>query len=338
MKRFYAAALSFFVVPVFMVLIIYPTTVFAHNPEFPECVGDIVWGDYCQNQLDFVYNQSNYREDPPEWQTQGAHLNAELYERFGEPEEFFYGPSPNEKLLLYRAKKPGQAKSPTLVYIHGGAWKFGSAAGSMHPAEMFIEAGANYVALDFVNTLQNGGDLMEMGEQVRRGVAWVYNNSKLIDGDQEQVYVSGHSSGGHLCGVVMTTDWSEWDLPIDTVKGGLCTSGMYDLVPVSLSYRNTWVNFTEETVEMLSPLTQRNFLNAPIYLIVGTKETPEFIRQTDDFAATLEAEGFDVTYRAAWGYNHFEGPITLANPYGYFGRAALEMMGLEPNRGLPDMP
>ncbi len=126
----------------------------------------------------------------------------------------------------------------------------GMAANSMHPAEMFIEAGVNYVALDFVHTLQNGGDLMEMAEQVRRGVAWVYNNSKLIDGDQEQVYVSGHSSGGHLCGVVMTTDWSEWGLPIDTVKGGLCTSGMYDLNPVALSYRNTWVNFTEETIEL----------------------------------------------------------------------------------------
>jgi len=336
MKRYSVSVLSLmFALSVSMVFTIYPTTAFAHNPDFPECDGDpIVWGPYCQIQLDFVYNQANYREDPPEWQIRSADLNAKVLERYGEPEEFSYGPSEYEKLLLYRAKKKKSGKAPTLVYIHGGAWRAGSAAGSMYPAEMFIEAGANYVALDFVNTLQNGGDLLEMAEQVRRGVAWVYNNSKLFHGDNKQIYVSGHSSGGHLCGVVMTTDWSEWDLPVDTVKGGLCTSGMYDLVPVSLSYRNTWVNFTPETIEKLSPINQTEFLNAPIVLIVGTKETPEFIRQTKDFAAFLEDGGFDVTHETAVGHNHFEGPETLVNPYGYFGRAALKMMGLEPNQGM----
>jgi hypothetical protein len=44
-------------------------------------------------------------------------------------------------------------------------------------------------------------------------------------------YVSGHSSGGHLAGVILTADWRELDLPADVVKGGLCSSGMYDLEP-----------------------------------------------------------------------------------------------------------
>jgi hypothetical protein len=48
-----------------------------------------------------------------------------------------------------------------------------------------------------------------------------------------RLYVSGHSSGGHLAAVVLTTDWQkDFGLPIDTVKGGLCASGMYDLYPV----------------------------------------------------------------------------------------------------------
>ena len=60
----------------------------------------------------------------------------------------------------------------------------------------------------------------------------------------------------------------------------------------------------------------------------GTYETPEFQRQTREFAAALEAAGKPVTLIVAEGYNHFELPETLANPYGILGRAALKLMGL----------
>jgi hypothetical protein len=51
---------------------------------------------------------------------------------------------------------------------------------------MFMNAGAQFVALDFVNVIQNRkpyadgfqrGSVMEMAQQVRRAVAWVYNNA-----------------------------------------------------------------------------------------------------------------------------------------------------------------
>jgi hypothetical protein len=46
-------------------------------------------------------------------------------------------------------------------------------------------------------------------------------------------------------------------LPKDTVKGALCASGMYELRPVSLSVRRTYVNFTAQTVEALSPQSRQ---------------------------------------------------------------------------------
>ena len=39
-------------------------------------------------------------------------------------------------------------------------------------------------------------------EQVRSAVAWVCKNAASFGGDPNRVYVSGHSSGGHLAGVV----------------------------------------------------------------------------------------------------------------------------------------
>src|SRR6185369_8568223 len=140
---------------------------------------------------------------------------------------------------LYRTSA---AHAPTMIFIHGGAWRGGSALGSGYQAEMYVDAGANFIALDFINVTQTVGadgkpdkNLITMAEQVRNGVAWVYKNAKALGLDPNGIYVSGHSSGGHLCGVVITTDWVARGLPADFIKGAVCASGMYDLIPASLS-------------------------------------------------------------------------------------------------------
>ena len=65
-------------------------------------------------------------------------------------------------------------------------------------AEVFINAGAHFVAIDFNNVTEIGGSIFPMVDQVRRAVAWVYRNAKSFGGDPARVYVTGHSSGGHL--------------------------------------------------------------------------------------------------------------------------------------------
>jgi arylformamidase len=69
-------------------------------------------------------------------------------------------------------------------------------------------------------------------------------------------------------------------------------------------------------------------LNCPLVLAVGTNESPEFVRQSHDFAAAVTAAGKKAELIVAKNYNHFEIGETLANPYGVLGRAALAMMGL----------
>src|SRR6185436_7643340 len=95
--------------------------------------------------------------------------------------------------------------------------------------------------------MESKGDLMPMAEQVRRAVAWVCRNATSFGGDPNRVYVSGHSSGGHLAGVVLVTDWAkDFGLPPDAVKGGLVCSGMFDLKPARLSARSSYVKFSDE--------------------------------------------------------------------------------------------
>jgi arylformamidase len=290
--------------------------------------GPAVWLDMDQKALDDAYDQAVYA--PNLRQITGRYVtnSDEARKRLGAPKRFAYGATAIEGLDLYPTSKPN---APINVFIHGGAWRSGLAKDYATPAEMFVHAGAHFAVLDFNNVIETKGDLMPMARQVRSAVAWIYKNAASFGGNPNRIYVSGHSSGGHLAGVVLVTDWrKDFDLPADVVKGVVSCSGMYDLKPVRLSARSSYVKFTDEVEHALSSQRHLEMLNAPVTLLHGTLETPEFQRQSRDFAAAVKAVGKQAHLIVAQGYNHFEMNETLASPYGPFGRAVLEQMKLGP--------
>lgn len=294
--------------------------------QSPRPKGPRVWLDMDQAELDAAYDQSVYAPNLQQIVKRYGTNSDGVRARLGAPRRYAYGPTPIEGLDVYMTKRPN---APINIFIHGGAWRGGLARNFADAAELFVHAGAHYVVPDFINVIEAGGNLMPMAEQVRRSVAWVRRNAQSFGGDPERIYVSGHSSGGHLAGVVLATDWrKDFDLPADTVKGGLCCSGMFDLKPVRLSARSSYVKFTDGMEQALSPQRHLDKLNAPVIVAHGTLETPEFQRQSRDFAAAVKAAGKSAQLLVGEGYNHFEMPETLANPYGLLGRAVLEQMKL----------
>ena len=285
-----------------------------------------VFLNYTQQELDDAYDQSVYAPNREQLLARLA-TNSELVrKRLGPPLRFGYGPTEIEKLDVYATQS---RNAPINVFIHGGAWRTGLAKNYAYAAEMFVQAGAHYVALDFVNVEQAGGSLFPMAHQVRRAVAWVYRNAARFGANPDRIYVSGTSSGAHLGGCAATTDWlKEFDLPADTVKGYTLCSGMYDLRGPRLSKRNAYVNFTDEMEAALSPQRHLERIHAPIVLVCGSLETPDFQRQSRDFADALRKAGKPVQLVFAEGYNHFEIAETLSNPFGPLGRAVLEQMKL----------
>jgi arylformamidase len=289
--------------------------------------GPLVFLDYDQDEIDAAYDQSLWAPNQAEVAKRNAQKNTAALARLGPPRRLAYGPTEIEKVDVYTTS---QSNRPINVFIHGGAWRAGTSAGSAYLSETFVDSGAHFIAVDFNNVIETGGDLMTMADQARRAVAWVYRNASRFGGDPNRLYVSGVSSGGHLASVVLTTDWQkDFGLPIDTVKGGLCVSGMYDLYPVSLSARSNYVKFTKDVIEALSTQRHLDRLVAPVVVAHGTLETPEFQRQSREFAAAVKAAGKSVTLLVGEGYNHFELHETLGNPYGLLGRAVLEQMKLK---------
>jgi arylformamidase len=298
----------------------------APAPPAPRVKGLRVWQDMDQTELDAAYDQSVYAPNLQHVVKRWAANSEGVRARLGAPQRYAYGPTSIEGLDVYRTKRPN---APINIFIHGGEWRLGAAKSSAFPAELFVHAGAHYVVPDFAWVQDVGGSLMPIAEQVRRAVAWVHRNAKSFGGDSDRIYVSGHSSGGHLTGVILTTDWpKDFNLPVDAVKGGLCCSGMFDLKPVRLSARRKYINFTDETEHALSSQRHLDKLNAPVIVAHGTLESPEFQRQSRDFAAAARAAGKPVELLVGEGYNHFEIIETLGNPYGLLGRAVLEQMQL----------
>jgi len=293
--------------------------------------GPRVWLDMDQAALDAAYDQTVWAANREQVVRRFATQSDAVRARLGAPRRFAYGTTAIEGLDLYPTARPN---APINVFIHGGAWRAGLARNYAFPAELFVLAGAHFVVPDFAAVQDVGGNLMTMADQVRRAVAWVYQNARSFGGDPDRLYVSGHSSGAHLAGVVLTTDWPRaHNLPANIVKGGLCSSGMYDLKAPRLSARSSYVTFTDEAEQALSAQRHLDRLSAPVVVSHGTLESPEFQRQARDFAAAVRAAGKPVTFLVGEDYNHFEIIETLASPYGLLGRAALELMKLPQGDG-----
>lgn len=293
--------------------------------------GPKVFLDYDQAELDAAYDQASYAPNAAQI-TQRDQRNSELARaRLGEPMRFAYGPSAIEQIDVFVGKRPLAGRPvPIHIHIHGGAWRGGSARNSAYLAEPFVEAGGAFVIPDFAHVQDVKSDLNVPAAQVQRAIEWTYKNiANHFAADPNRLFLSGHSSGAHLAACALTSDWGSVGVPSGVIKGAVLVSGMYDLKGPRLSSRSEYVKFNDATEEALSPQRHLDKIKAPLVVAYASLDTPEFQRQSREFAATLKAAGKPVELITGEGYNHFEFIETMANPYGILGHAAVtQMMGL----------
>jgi arylformamidase len=286
----------------------------------PEAANPKIWLDLDQAALDAAYDQTVYAPNHAQVIRRMTAYSSSMRARNGDPQAFSYGASPLERVFYYPARIVG---APLHIHVHGGAWRQRHAQDVAFPAEMFNAAGIGFAVYDFTSVEETGGDLEPMLAQVCAGLAWFARNARDLGGDPGRLYVSGFSSGAHLAGVAMTAEWDRFGFARNPFKGALLASGMYEVRPVRLSSRSRYVQFTDEIERTMSPQRHIEKIDIPLILAHGTFDTPEFQRQTRDFAAALERAGKPVRYIAAEDFNHFEVMEMFGNPYSLLGRAAI---------------
>lgn len=190
--------------------------------------------------------------------------------------------------------------------MHGGAWRRKMRRESLFAAEPFVQAGAGFAAIGF-DALPSC-TLEQMLDQVCAALGW------LRASHAGRVIVCAHSSGAHLAACALTR--------VEGLSAALLVSGIYDLRPVRLSARNDYVRVDDRIEESLSPIRHVSRLRLPVAVAWGEHESPEFARQSADYAAALGVTGLCVP-----GLNHFEVIRTLAEPESRLCIEALTLIG-----------
>lgn len=282
------------------------------------------WREMSQQELDDNYNQNSLVPDNSPFKQRKIRESEAARTSLECVLDVPYGPSLKEKLDIFPAKTKG---APIQVFIHGGAWKSGNKSEVSYPAPVFHDAGVNYVAVNFASVPEVM--IEEQIRQCRAAIAWVYRNAASFGGDPQRIYVSGHSSGGHVTGMMVVTDWEGvFGLPADIIKGAAPVSGMFDLEPVRHSWRNTYLGLDQARAEALSAI--RRIPATPIPLVVGygTRELQEFQRQSEDFCAAWRAAGQSCELVVVEGLNHFEMGAAFGEADSPVIRAILRQMSL----------
>lgn len=234
-----------------------------------------------------------------------------------------FGDTPAQRLDIFPAEKND---APVVVFLHGGGWRGSSKSDRSFPADVFCPAGAAWVSMEY--PLAPTATLDDMVACLRKGMLWVAKNATSFGGDPQRIFVCGNSAGAHLAALLLTTDWAEYGLPPDLIKGGTFISGVFDMVPLSRSGANEWLKMDIDAAVRHSPIYQVPKHGCPIVCAVGGDELPEFQEQSRNFAAVWRYHGHDGTFLPCAGLHHFSIINELANPNSALVRGMLTQMGL----------
>jgi arylformamidase len=264
---------------------------------------------YSQAELDRNYDQrgwiANAEEIIARYIARSEVTRRILVQRRNVP----YGSHPDEILDIFPTGTPG---APTLVFFHGGAWRNFTKDDFSFVVQALVPAGIHVVIVNFSKLPAKR--LPDVIAQVRSAVIWVWWHAHEFNGDPDRLYLCGHSSGAHMTATLLLADWAAFGVPCDVIKGAACISGSYDLQPVVLSTRGSYIKLNETEVHRLSPVRHVARIPCPVLVAYAEHDTDEFQRHAREFAASLARANKLSALLCLPGINHFEIIELLAEP------------------------
>jgi acetyl esterase/lipase len=240
-------------------------------------------------------------------------------------EEDFLPALPNKQLNIFAPKKTTEVK-PVFIFVHGGSWNSGKKELYNYFGKRLARKGIVAVNIDY--PLSPEYTITDMTISVAKSVKWVAENIKDYGGDPNQIYISGHSAGGHLAALVsLKNDYFE-ELEIENpIKGAILIDAagldMYGFLkkknyPAGTSYLKTFTN-DSEVWKQTSPINYIDQNDPPLLIMMGGNTLPGIISSTDRFLTEYTKIEPNPNYHLQEGKKHI--PMILqffkSNTQGY---------------------
>lgn len=201
----------------------------------------------------------------------------------------FLGNLPQKDLNIFSPKKTKELK-PVIVFIHGGSWKSGKKEMYSFFGKRLARKGIVAVTIDY--PLSPDYIITDMTMASAQSIKWVKENIEEYGGNPEQIYVSGHSAGGHLAALLSVKDEYFKELEIvNPIKGAILIDAagldMYTFLkeknyPAGTSYLQTFTN-DSEIWKQTSPIYYLDRNDPSLMIMMGEKTLPGIISTTESF-------------------------------------------------------
>ncbi len=245
----------------------------------------------------------DYPPQPPRAEASQAYQQTVNELSYGiEGIDVAYGDDIYQHIALFVPEAPSGA---VLAFIHGGRWSYGYKESMAFMAPAFNAAGITMASIGHRLAPHH----YDAGfADVSRAIAWLANNISAYGGDAQQMFVSGHSSGGHYAAqLAVTRDWQAREgVSRNVIRGCLPISGVYDLTPAGWRTEGRppclpdGVEGREE-----SPLYRLKETPPPFFIAWGSEDYPFLIPQAKAFADALADASGEVETLELSGKTHF---------------------------------
>ena len=215
----------------------------------------------------------------------------------------------------------GVEKPPLVLFIHGGAWRMGAKGwyagiGRWLARNGYACAQNNY---RLTPTVQHPVHVMDCA----KALAWLVANAKKYGYDVENVFLTGHSAGGHLSSLLaLSPKYLKGEgLKRTRIRGVFPLSGVYDC----RSRYGTFVKtFGEEREgrEEASPVANIHDKTPPFMVIWADKDMAGLPQDAKRFVAALKKAKRPVEGHEVQGRNH----MTITSRIGSDGDEASRLI------------
>lgn len=214
----------------------------------------------------------------------------QIGDRYWMQPDVVYGSANNTPLKLdIWYPRDNDKPTPTVVYIHGGGWIFGSKEGAVYQLLPYLERGWRVVNVEY----RMAGNSLAPGsvEDTRCALRWIYRNAAQWKFDTSKIILTGHSAGGHLS---LITGMLPDGTPLDNRCYGDAKYGDVPMKPAAIvnwygisdvndliegpnvkNYAKMWMGSMSNAAEVaksVSPLTYVRKDLPPVITIHGDKD------------------------------------------------------------------